>query len=43
VVSARFVVHEIEGDKLLNDLADKIAQKIVDCATELSSQDAARP
>jgi hypothetical protein len=26
-----------------NDLADQIAQKIVERATELSSQDAARP
>ena len=42
VVSARFVVHRIEGDKSLNDLADQIAQKIVDRATELSNQDAAR-
>jgi hypothetical protein len=43
VVSARFVVHRIEGDKSLNDLADQIAQKIVERAAELSSQDAARP
>jgi hypothetical protein len=42
VVSARFIVHRIEGDKSLNDLADQIAQKIVDRATELSNQDAAR-
>ena len=42
VVSARFVVHRVKGDKSLNDLADQIAQKIVDRAAELSSQDAAR-
>jgi hypothetical protein len=43
VVSARFVVHRIEGDKSIRALADQIAQTIVDRATELSNQDAARP
>jgi Domain of unknown function (DUF4410) len=43
VVSARFVMHRMEGDKSLNDLADQIAQKIAERSADLISQDAGQP
>jgi hypothetical protein len=39
VVSARLVVHHIEGDESLNDLADQIAQKISERTADLISRD----
>jgi hypothetical protein len=39
VVSARFVVHRIEGDQSLNRLADDITQKILQNRAELSHRD----
>jgi hypothetical protein len=43
VVSARFVVHRIQGDKSLDDLADQITKKIMESAADLASRDAGPP
>lgn len=43
VVGARFVVHKIEGDTSLKDLADQIAQKVAQQAADLTAHAAAQP
>jgi len=43
VVSARFVVHRMQGDQSVNALAEQIAQKIAERAADFISQDAGPP
>lgn len=43
VVGARFVVHRIEGDQSLNDLAGQITQKVLQSRADLIHRDAAPP
>jgi hypothetical protein len=43
VVSARFVVHRVEGDQSINDLAEQIAQKIAEHSADLVSRNVDPP